>query len=507
MKQQSPNHQRSNQINPELSSPLSSASNSVSQIDTPIEQGWIWGSKQGATNKNSQTEDTPKNSKEATKSQSFISKITKNVLQQELQKKGMNHKILQYFISKKGWLKDFLHLDIFSNPQKLFHLFSNPQIPDETLIAFAKSQPEFFSQALQKLQSQGKISRPIQQGLRRVLDGLTLEEAKRAYAIRFGHELVDDLPSVSNDLKWTIKNITILWDQLDVLPESDVKRNTMIDVMIALQSGGGWASESTKTIAIGVEATPENIAETVRHEIGHAVHFNESGLIDNWLKNDIQFIEFGSDKQGYRSWLDELGGFPSAWMDASGKQQSLHDDIINRFIDQLQIYVGRSDWSPTANSFQELLEKDPLNKDILALWSNMPKNVTQAINNSTAYWYRDYKTWGSGPKGKYFLNFYYGRPFSMSARAEKAVDATSSYASMSHFEFFAECYTEFFADPNGFVNNSLWGGKLPNDVKTFFTNHVLHDQPYKPKKNANTTQGTQKQVAPPKPTGMPGTPS
>ena len=92
----------------------------------------------------------------------------------------------------------------------------------------------------------------------------------------------------------------------------------------------------------------------------------------------------------------------------------------------------------------------------------------------------------------------------MSEEAVSVVKATrDNYTAMSEKEFFANCYAEYFKDPNGYMDHSKWGGNLPGKVQKFFADHIVDRQPYTP---PDDNSQASKESPPPPSGGMPGTP-
>jgi hypothetical protein len=100
--------------------------------------------------------------------------------------------------------------------------------------------------------------------------------------------------------------------------------------------------------------------------------------------------------------------------------------------------------------------------------------------SDTGRWWTSYRSHPQGARGRTFWNHWYNKPYCYSAAAEAVVPQTNDdYSAMSEKEMFANCYAEYFKDPAGFADHSLWGGDLSADVKGLMTAHVLDRQPYK----------------------------
>ncbi len=335
-------------------------------------------------------------------------------------------------------------------------------------------------------------------GLRRLAQQMPTAQAFKAFRARFNHEIRDVTGA------WTMANLLAVWDQLEVLPDTDVSSNTVLTTFDAIVGGGAfgpsWESPSmVNTIQIGEDNTPANLAHTVRHEVGHAVHAQIPGQINPWLEGEIGFWYYEGNA-GLRRWIEELGGFPTEYAKADGSKAPVAAAEQDRAIAMVASFLGGgASWNPTRPTVE-----DAQTPEDAALWAAMPTAVRDAITNSPGHWYTNHATWQTGARGRYFLNYWYGRPFWMSARAQAVVAATGdNYTAMSEKEFFANVYAEYFEDPAGYADHTRWGGSLPADVQQFFAKHVVERQPYAPPAGAAPTPGA---APPPAPSGMPGTP-
>ncbi len=346
------------------------------------------------------------------------------------------------------------------------------------------------------------MSVEIRRGLRRLVPALSVEQAMAAFGARFGHAMRNDGGS------WTMDLILAVWDQLAVLPDQDVTDMTVLTTYNAIAGGGGYgpsweAPDVVNTIQLGEDNDPAALGHTVRHEVGHAVHAEMPAGINAWLQSDIGFWFYEIDDGGLRTTINELGGFP-AKLTLNGVEEDFGDDAQAWALHLLRTFVGGgSSWTPSRNTVTE--GQDP---SLVALWDAMPAGVQDLATQSPAHWYTNYANFAQGTKGQYFLNYWYSRVFYMSATAKAVVDASGDdYTAMSEKEFFANAYAEYFEDPAGYNDHSLWGGSLPNSVKDFFASHIVERQPYvapNPQVEQNVEQGGG--AAPPSPTGMAGTP-
>ncbi|MEQ1570958.1 MAG: peptidoglycan-binding domain-containing protein, partial [Myxococcota bacterium] len=312
---------------------------------------------------------------------------------------------------------------------------------------------------------------------------LTLDQLRVAFAHRFAQPLVD------GTAPWTVDLARAVWRELDRLPDDHVAENTVLKAFQLVTGTGGtgpsWEAPTVQnTISIGSANSPTALTHTVLHEVGHAVHADGryTATVNTWLEKEVGFWPFEDGAGGLQEWVQALGGFGTA--DSA------------RVTEMLESYLGGgSRWEPSRPAVEERPED-------AAVWAGVPEAVRNAVAQSTANWHNNWSNFQAGPGGsKYFLCYWYGRPYRMGSAASAAVSAIGDpYSAMSEKEFFANCYAEFFEDPLGFADPSRWGGSLPAATKAFFRTNILERQPYAPPGPAAPTD------APPKPTGMPGTP-
>jgi len=335
-------------------------------------------------------------------------------------------------------------------------------------------------------------------GLYRILRSLSVEQAMAAFEKRFNHPMVNDTSS------WTVTNIQIVWGQLDVLPDQDVSDLTILSTFKAISGGGGygpsWERSGLQPISIGMNTSLPYMSHVVRHEVGHAVHTEISSVVNSWLQNDIGFWFFRSGVNGIGQWVNELGGFPATYQNENDEEVEFGSHEQHRVLSMINTFVGGgASFSPA----RESVELDQSESD-QHLWASMTENVRKACIESPALWYSNYQNFASGTRGRYFLNYWYERPCWMSEEAVSVVKATGdNYTAMSEKEFFANCYSEYFKDPKGYMDNSKWGGKLPDKIQKFFADHIVDRQPYTP---PDDNSQASKESPPPPSGGMPGTP-
>lgn len=303
---------------------------------------------------------------------------------------------------------------------------------------------------------------------------VTIADAKRMFEIRFKHPLTETTGT------WTMDNIRIVWHQLDGLPEQDVSENTIVTAFIAIAGGGGFgpsweAPETINTIQLGESSGAAHLPHTVRHEVGHGVHAQIASPINSWLQNDMSFWFSGTDDSGLDTWIGGLGGYPDKYTGPDGNEHAFDETAKQWVRYMVKQYTGSGSWDPARAAPDQGEAEWPK-----AMWAAMPEALKNACAQSTSHWYSNWRSFQKGSDGKrYFLNHWYHRPFTIGDVAAQAIEATGDdYTAMSEKEFFANCYAEYFKDPEGMKDQTKWGGGLPSSVKDFFQVCVVQRHPY-----------------------------
>jgi hypothetical protein len=307
-----------------------------------------------------------------------------------------------------------------------------------------------------------------------VKQAVTMDDAKRMFSIRFNHPLTETSGT------WTFTNLRIVWQQLDTLPETDVSENTILTAFIAIAGGGGFgpsweAPKTINTIQLGESSGASHLPHTVRHEVGHGVHAQIPSPINSWLQSNMSFWFSGTDDSGLDSWIGGLGGYPDKYTGPDGKEHAFDGTAKQWIRHMVKQFTGRGSWSPGRTSPEQT--EGTWQR---AMWAAMPQAVKSACAQSTSHWYNNWRNFQKGSDGKrYFLNHWYHRPFTIGDVAAQAIEATGDdYTAMSEKEFFANCYAEYFKDPEGVKDQTKWGGGLPSPIQDFFKICVVQRHPY-----------------------------
>lgn len=273
------------------------------------------------------------------------------------------------------------------------------------------------------------------------------------FEARFGIKLEDDWSD--ND---DTEDIDTLWKLLKDLPDSNVEGNTRInELKLNEGEGGGWYSPTTYDIAIGSDelGRKERFENVVRHEVGHAVHEMNSDLVDRWLADKFGWRTFGVSDREIDDWVGLMGGW--------GNITTVQQREVRR---ALSAALGSgSSWNPGPSP------QFPSNHP----WYKASFAPRLAFEKTGAHWYRNYKRWHRVGGKAFFLNYWY-RTFVVVdvSTLDLVAKMPDVYASMSHFEFFAELYALFhdLDDPRR--------SSIPGDVSDWLTANLGGVEPDAP---------------------------
>ncbi len=284
----------------------------------------------------------------------------------------------------------------------------------------------------------------------------------------FEHRWAADVEGI-----WGRESLRKVWSQLDRLPPEHVKPGMAVTLLTGVE--GRVSSESTHTVEVAQGAPIEG---AVRHEVGHALHENNPGVVDGWL-GKMGFKEQGEGINGVLALIKALGGFPKTYVDAAGKRRPFGEGERHTIEVMLQNHTG------TTSTFKAGAELPKTTGTSLVnlLWAAMPAAVRQCFQLSADSWYMHFTEFPEGTGGAWFWNHYYGKAYSMSRKVRSVVGASGDpYGAMSDKEFFAVCYENYFKSATS-TGPPVYGGTMPPDVAKFLADNFLPPTPSSPKKN------------------------
>ena len=301
-------------------------------------------------------------------------------------------------------------------------------------LALAKGKPpavadkEFKSMLLRlprgsQLSSQGKLDlRTLfewvkKKGLQKLQDQL--------FEIRFGIELEDSW--YTNQDK---NDIDTLWRLLKNLPPSHVEGNSKLAEIDLGSGGGGTYSPGSHEIEIGAAelSHKESFEDTLRHEVGHAVHEGHPDLVNGWLWQRFGWAEFPVHQAGIDDWIAQMGPATGyAAMSATQKQQ------VRATIRQA---VGPGEkWGPTVTPV-------------------VPRGTPwqagfgpyEAFVRTGDDWYANSSHWYRAGSKAFAFNFWYATLMCVDITTLELINdkMPDEYAAMSPAEFFAELYALYY---------------------------------------------------------------
>lgn len=245
------------------------------------------------------------------------------------------------------------------------------------------------------------------------------------FELRFGVELEDSW--YRNDDK---NDIDTLWRLLKNLPESHVEGNVKLAEISLGRGGGGSFSPSTLEIEIGSQelAFKERFEDTLRHEVGHAVHEAHTDLVNGWLWERFGWASFDPARHGaIDDWARLMG---PAWGRLPAAQQTQMRALIR------QACGAGGVWGPTVTP------QAPAGSP----WKAPDFGPRLAFENSGDSWYENNARWYRVGGKAFALNFWYATLMCVDVATLDFINGRmpDRYAAMSPGEFFAEIYALYF---------------------------------------------------------------
>lgn len=249
------------------------------------------------------------------------------------------------------------------------------------------------------------------------------------FELRFGVELEDSWYRNSDK-----DDIDTLWRLLKNLPDNHVEGNARLAEINLAGGGGGTYSPATNEIEIGSQELvfKERFEDTLRHEVGHAVHEAHPDLVNAWLWDRFGWAGFETTQQGIDDWAALMG--PGAgWAGLSASQKTQMRSLVR------QACGKGEEWGPTVTP--TVPAGSP--------WKAAHFGPRLAFENSGQSWYEKNATWYRANGRAFACNFWYGTLMCVSEATLDFVNRKMPdiYAAMSPAEFFAELYALYF-DPD-----------------------------------------------------------
>jgi|GEM_PF-4089162 len=248
--------------------------------------------------------------------------------------------------------------------------------------------------------------------------------------VRFGVPLDDEWSSNA-----ARGDIPVLWRVMAQLPASNVTGNVALKRIEVSGSGGGGEFDPNNgfiTIFSGTASAKsatsvEDFEDTIRHEVGHAVHWRSKAAIDKWLKDEFGWETFDPTAAGILAWAGRMGA--AAW------PRGTSDALKRAASAVLAASLPASGW-----------EEGPI-RDAAAAPAVRAVLASEACGAAKAWrltgsdWYSRCDQWFVANGKRFFINFWYGTFMCTDDSTIRLIlRMPDLYASMSPEEFFAELY-------------------------------------------------------------------
>lgn len=284
-----------------------------------------------------------------------------------------------------------------------------------------------FKAMLQRLPRGSSLSGQGKTDLRQLFDWVKQQPGlgrlqDELFEIRFGVELEDSW--YRNRDK---DDIDTLWRLLKNLPDSHVEGNSKLEEINLGHGSGGFYSPSAMEIELGASllAHKESFEDTLRHEVGHAVHEAHLDLVDGWLWSRFGFAMFPASAQGIDDWIAQMG--PATGYARMSSAQKAQTRALVR-----QVVGPGEQWGPTATP--TVPPGSP--------WRAADFGPRLAFDRSGASWYEHTREWYRVNGKAFAINFWYAQPMCVDEATLDFIQERmpDPYAAMSPAEFFAELY-------------------------------------------------------------------
>jgi hypothetical protein len=296
------------------------------------------------------------------------------------------------------------------------------------------------------------------------------------FEIRFGIELEDAW--YRNKDK---NDIDTLWRLLKDLPDAHVEGNAKLEEINLGNFDGGFYSPSTMEIELGagILSHRESFEDTLRHEVGHAVHEANPGLIDGWLWQRFGWSMFPTNQAGIDDWIAQMGA-ATGYARLSAAQKAQVRSLVRQCCGEGEAWSGPAKPSAPAGS----------------PWAAAGFGPRLAFEKTPEEWYSGSEHWYVAGDKAFAYNFWYAQPMCVNVATLDFVrrQMPDAYAAMSPAEFFAELYALYFDLDDPQRKN------IPKDVAAWMKKNLGKadaTQPLRPKSATSRTKV--KRPTPPKP--------
>ncbi len=260
-------------------------------------------------------------------------------------------------------------------------------------------------------------SRETERGMRRMI--------QTVFDLRFEKSLNGDW--LSNNVQHDVDTI---WQLFENLPDSHIEGNSFL-TEIVLGDENAY-DPTTYQVEIDGRDLPdqEKLEDSVRHEIGHAVHKKYKTIVDAWLQQRF----------GWRVFRPDVDDDLEAWMSLMGGWHNIRQEDRRTLKESIVKALGTVPWA-----------SGPLPDRLNGThpWYTAycrPRLVFTASDSpSGKYWFQNSLKWKKYNGYAFAFNFYYKQLMAVNVSTIRLIDKMKKpYASMSPEEFFAELYELYY---------------------------------------------------------------
>jgi hypothetical protein len=219
-----------------------------------------------------------------------------------------------------------------------------------------------------------------------------------------------------------------------------------------------------------VLAHRERFEDTLRHEVGHAVHEARPRLVDDWLWSRFGWAIFPTSAQGVDDWIAQMG--PGSGYVGLNPAAKAHVRALVR-----QAAGPGERWGPSTTP-----DAPPGSP-----WRDDPRfGPRLAFERSGTNWHAHSANWYRAGDKAFAVNFWYAALMCVDIATLDFVERhmPDDYAAMSPAEFFAELYALYY-DPD-----DPRRARIPADVMAWMDRRLGRAEATQPARPASASSRT-----------------
>ena len=297
-----------------------------------------------------------------------------------------------------------------------------------------------FREALNEPVSGKRVSPQVSAALLRIVKSGALGNSACFSLFRFRFA-IDVIQANAEGSEVSAAQLALLWEQLEALPQENVSNTTALACLEVASDWRGTYQEPNQTAMVGLKIDyPEGatfVKNTVRHEIGHALHAQFFGIVNPWLDTLWDYCSI-DDNDKIWAWCKAID---------PGLTENNKKSILEIIIGYIENGQGSFEYP-----FLDYIADSYRGECHAAISPVLQRALTES---GVGYW--NWNAFHQSDGRYYFINNYYGALCSFARPvADMVTDTNRPAAAFFHYEFFAECYAEYTETPEN------PGGNLPD---------------------------------------------